>query len=840
MSELSQKVSAVVFVVLLPVAGWLTWKKYFPEHTWKQDAPTNSAQISGADTPGDAVASITAEKPITEGHWLADQTGRNVAELLAFAKNAGGALQWASKPVPRQPQTYTFQAEIDGQPLTANIPVKDYIWSPSDYSQWARSLAARWKLQATPATKAPADFLTTLATATPAALQAQSQRISTALSATPLDASLHEQAALVIASFALREAAGDFSDIRRELSRMAAHLAVARALQETAPDSIRAFAECALNTLVGREVAALAILDKLPQDIAGSASWNRALRLRNTGDWRAEGDPTIPLEAIEGFHARASSVNAHFAILWLEKLAAAPKYDWHRMVLEKDFGVSDGHKFANESIKSEVTSLQENWNTVHGKPLERQDLIKALTEPAAGPVVRNAAGQGTVQVLGWDLWSAQQQRHLCNSIRGTNRFLRDKWGVSQYRDAQKSIKQTFAGMDLFPLLERELNDKPGDAAEIGKRVSALIERRPDLISPALWSSLREQGRSKLPPLAIASPDRWFNPLVASGTTYGFDLRSSGFSLPYGGSEFWKDLIALAPSNYQLRFGKLWKEFGENMPAEATEKEFAPILDYNHRAMVRLARVQKGQSDKYPATMEKVCAIDPDYYFNLGDWYVSVQQPEKAANAYQQGVDLGEDRVAASNQCEWLVNYYEDNGQGGRATAVATMAADVYSSSGLETLAKLHERRGELAQAADVFAKIEERYEDHCDLRLFHHRHRATNPASEKYLAEAELKLFPNGVKKVTVADFQDAPKSGARVIKDSPIAGQVGITKGTIIVALNGQQIETQAQYFYIRSLLSTPDLNLIIWNGSAYSEVSAAPPKRTFGIDFEDVTTPQ
>lgn len=840
MSVLSQRVSAVVVVVLLPVAGWLTWKKYFPKEAWSDSGPSREAQISGSETKDGALAPFAVDKPANEEHWLVDQTGRNITELLAFAKNAGGSMQWSSKPISRQPQHYTFQAEIDGQPLSGNFQAKEYIWSPADYSEWARALAAKWQLQGSPPTKAPADFLTTLATASPAALQAQAQRLSAALSTTPLDASLHEQAALVIAAFAMQEAAGNFSDIRRELSRTAAHLAVARALQDTPSDSIRAFAECALNTLAGRESAGLAILDKLPQDVAGSVSWSRSLRLRNTGDWRAEADPAVPLEAIEAFRARASSVSEHFAILWKEKLTAPPKYDWHRVVLEGNFGVEDGHAFARQSIGAEIESLRANWNSFHGKTLEDKDVIKALGEPLAGTVTRDATGKGAISVLGWDFWSAQHQRHLCHSIRGANRFLRDLWGVPDYREAQKSVKLNFSGLELFPLLERELSDKPEDAGEISKRVTSLIDSRPDLVSPALWSSLREQGKSKLPPLGINSPDGWFRPLIPFGTTYGFDLRSSGFSLPYGGSEFWKDLITLAPSKYMLRFGKLWKDFGNNVPAEVAEKEYAPIIEYNHRAMVRLARAQKEQSENYAKTMEKVCAIDPDFYFELGKWYVSQQQFEKAANAYQQGVDLGEDRVSASNQCEWLVNYYEENGQGGRATAVATMAADVYSSTGLRTLANLYERRGQLVQAAEFFEKIDERYENYCELRRFHFRHRADNPESEKYASESERKVFPNGPKKVALSDFQEAPKSGARVIKDSQLAGMAGINKGNIIVGIDGYQIENQAQYFYIRSLEITQELKLIVWTESGYREVNANPPRRSFGIDFEDVSTPQ
>src|SRR6185369_14779354 len=90
-----------------------------------------------------------------------------------------------------------------------------------------------------------------LTTPTPDALVREDKRISQALTQSPLDAELHEEAALLIGSFALRHAAACFYDVRKELSRMTVHLAMAHVLSDTR-GSCGDLAEAILNTLTGR------------------------------------------------------------------------------------------------------------------------------------------------------------------------------------------------------------------------------------------------------------------------------------------------------------------------------------------------------------------------------------------------------------------------------------------------------------------------------------------------------------------------------------------------------------------------------------------------------------
>jgi hypothetical protein len=309
-----------------------------------------------------------------------------------------------------------WRVSLDGSTVSAAFEAKDYIWSPADYTPWAQRLIAAWKLTPAARSEAPGEFLVSLTDAKPETLVKESKRVSEALTKAPLDAALHEQAAMLTTAFALREASGIYYDTRRELCRAAAHLAIARALQPPPAGTVGALAEATLHTLAGRETAALSILEKLPSAAPGVASWTRALRVRNTGNWQLEIDPTVPLEMVESFRARAANVGSHFAILWLEKVKPGPLHDWRRIVVENEYGVEDGHRFAYESVAQELAGLAASWKAWSGSALTEKEAIKALTAPAERAVTAGSGGQPAIDVLGWDFWSAQHQRHFCEAI----------------------------------------------------------------------------------------------------------------------------------------------------------------------------------------------------------------------------------------------------------------------------------------------------------------------------------------------------------------------------------------------------------------------------------------
>ena len=119
--------------------------------------------------------------------------------------------------------------------------------------------------------------------------------VSARLARSPMSARAHETAAMVLAAFALREAASDLTDPRWAMNRMTAHLAVAGALRQggsrMSVDGMLAGA--ALEALANRQGTALQIIERLGDVHRDSptAAWQRVLIMRVTHDWRVVKTP---------------------------------------------------------------------------------------------------------------------------------------------------------------------------------------------------------------------------------------------------------------------------------------------------------------------------------------------------------------------------------------------------------------------------------------------------------------------------------------------------------------------------------------------------------------------
>lgn len=122
----------------------------------------------------------------------------------------------------RMPGVKRLKATAE-RPLTA---ARLHMWDPDGYVEVAQTMMS----PARHASTGSVELLSALTTPRIDVLEGANVEISSRMSADPLSSAAHEDAALLIGMFALREAAGAFSDTRPALSRMTAHLAMARAL----------------------------------------------------------------------------------------------------------------------------------------------------------------------------------------------------------------------------------------------------------------------------------------------------------------------------------------------------------------------------------------------------------------------------------------------------------------------------------------------------------------------------------------------------------------------------------------------------------------------------------
>ena len=801
---------------------------------------TTVSRAAEGETAAPKAPELPAWKLQSEEHWIVDETARAIAELLAFAKDRKAApVEMTVLPVETAPQTYQLTARLGASTVAAEVVWKDFIWSPEEHAAWARKLCAEWQLTPSPAAPSDAALLQALTEPTPQVLLRERTRLSAALTKTPLDPSLHVQAALVTEAFALRESARYFTDIRRELCRSAAHLAIARALAPDDASPARRVAEAAIHTLTGRQTPALAALTALESETsAGVPAWVRALRLRTTGDWRAEAKEPTLFEQFEIFRARAENVEGTFAFTWLKERQPAPVHDWRRMMLSVSLDVGEGHQFAKGSIAQEIASLHEDYAAYFGGKLPEADIVTTLNTPAQRAVSKGTKGAPSVSVLGWDFWSAQHQRHLCQCIRVTNVFLRDSWGVDEYRDVQKYVRDNFAALTLFPVIDRELTDDASRIPDIAKRMSRLIETHPELIGRSLWNRLRFPVR-KSPALPdIISPRHWLRDAVAFGTAYDFEMQVASSRLPeFSDTAWWDAFVALAPADLEVRHAKIHKQFKDPATLEVIEANYGAMQDFNIVALSMIAGAQKKEhSPKYLESMQRICDWIPETYFELGTYFRAQNQPERAAEADQKGLDLAHNPVSAAHHCEWLVNYLYDHGKTKEALAIATMAAEVYSYAGLATMARLQEKMGNLPAAEDYYQKIDERYSRYATAAAFYHRHRVQNPEYEARAAALDRALFPKGQIKVTLAELHDAPTGGTVLSGTNEVTTGYGLGAGDVIVALDGILAESEAQYTFLRGLSTDPRMRLIVWTAKGYREIDVELPDRLFGVPIHNL----
>lgn len=108
----------------------------------------------------------------------------------------------------------------------------------------------------------------------------------------------------------------------------------------------------------------------------------------------------------------------------------------------------------------------------------------------------------------------------------------------------------------------------------------------------------------------------------------------------------------------------------------------------------------------------------------------------------------------------------------------------------------------------------------------------TSKGQQDKVSELGKLYFPEGMRKVHLADLSSPPTGGASFAGESSIMRSSGIRGNMVICAVDGYQADNLAQYYYIRDLNpNNPKMNLILWDGTNYQEITATIPNRRFGV---------
>ena len=248
----------------------------------KPKAPIQTATSSGClQTPFQSESQFIVEAIVSD---LAEQiyyaTTHRLPEKKYFSVIA------TEKPgSPPDAPVYDLQINLDEKHagLKLDVNVNGPIWSPGVYHDLAAALARIVGLNAGATNKTgDTTLLSKLLDGTPETIERENQTLSEALEKDFTNQELLEQAALLLGAFLLREHSGKFFEIRSPLSRITAHLTMARFLSGADSYGVNGrLAEATLLTLVNDEAPALEQLKSMDTNNTAVASMVRTLQTRN-------------------------------------------------------------------------------------------------------------------------------------------------------------------------------------------------------------------------------------------------------------------------------------------------------------------------------------------------------------------------------------------------------------------------------------------------------------------------------------------------------------------------------------------------------------------------------
>ncbi len=773
-----------------------------------------------------------------EQQWIVDSIGRDIAEMLIFAKYHDDSLVTLT-PDLLNFKTITVDAKLNKYKFEMTLPktrewfsyeftLDQYAWSPATYQPYAQKLIAALHLKPDAKTPAPADFLKLLSDADMPELYKESERISASLSKTPLDASLHEQAALIQATFDMLEMAGSYSDTRAPLNRICAHLAIAQSLTPNGElDLTGKIADIALESMSCRDGIAVTKNDLLAKSQTNPIvkSWLRGLKIRSTGDYRIFDEKNqTPLEASQFGMRFSGALSSDKMMKYVEQHKCVPLLRWMRIVMNGGSSVEVGHQVDAQIFPAELKSFAEDFKTFNNDTIKsNKQSVRELNKTSTRCLQLTNREEPRLVPLSWGDVVASHARHIVWAVDREYNFNDHVFGVAA--DGEVTLKRgetILEGMNFLPLIYMHAKvDEKHDA--INQRfysgIEKLVAEHPEIVPPYAWIHAGDSDEEGKPPHTVQPPpEPWYTPPLPTVTAFYYGYRVGLKNLRPDLDELTR-LRALCPMYEDLCLQWAKKKYGESPTGDQYREAFGALADFNLHVMQQIASGDYNNPEKYESQMEKIAALSPDDYIPLADYCVRHDQLEKAARFYQLAVDKAEDSVYASNNSTWLVMYYFDHNEKDKALKIAKDAAEVYSEGGLHCLGRLYERMGDAAKAEKVYLDSKERYSKDDSLNAFYLRNKDKD---KRYAEKAEPQLkeaFPNGMQKVDFNQLKAPPAVGLKIKDVNPMNLYLGLKNGYVVVALNDFNVENTKQYQIIRVLAPDSRMKLTFWDGSKYNE---------------------
>ena len=739
---------------------------------------------------------------------------------------------------------YELNIKYGTNSLKFQLTINGPIWSPQVYQGIAKQLAQAVALNPSDATqKSDVSLLHKLSDGTPETIERENQRLSAALEEDFSNPELHEQAAVLLGAFILRDHSGSFFQIRSPLSRLTAHLVMADLLRGSGSISLnRQMAEAMMLTLVNNEAEALAKLRVIGTNEVAVLPMVRTLQARNTGDYRPleKLDGLTRVECVAFFLARSSYVSTPLS--W-PQLSDNQKQtiDFVRAANEIGYSVEIGHQLLAVSVPLEIQEIQSVYKLSHSAKLNKSDYISALNALPEN-CFSHVAGEEHVRVIGWGQWADFLQRHLCHAVQQNFDFMYRKWGVPEdAKEFAAKCDQAFDGLRLYPFVRRfnctdDVSYKK--AVDDGFKVTIAT---PHLVPSECWNYLcfKVNFAPQYNPNPNPHVNEWHSHNPPPGTVYDFCPRLNHPSLVNRGDIVarFEQLHEMAPSYCPIIYQLIKRKYNNQPSAEQVSSLLQAVMPYSIYALRTTAWANYNQPDKYQKIMLQAAELDPTCYYDLSRYEEGRHEEDLAMKYLDQGCAADPDSVRVSNKALQRVQYYLKRNEIEKARQIADEAGEVYSAVGLEAKASFLDHTKNYEGAFEWYAKIEERYDNSGPLIAFCERYKKLTGDTrfDLEVKKRAEKIFSNGIERVTVADLHGPPSDGVLIKQQNSLLTAAGLRAGDVIVALAGTRTHTFSQYLYVRGSLEKQEMDLIVWQGSSYREIKASPPNHKFGVDFGD-----
>jgi len=787
-----------------------------------------------------------------ESQFIVENIAADLAEMVHFAKHR--RLPSADDFSVSAEETsgsefgapvYRVRIVLDSKtkPIETDVAIDGPIWSGDVYEPLVASLAQAVALERPVGAQRETDpaLLRALTKATAEVVEEENLGLSAELEENFRDPVLHEKAALLLGAFTLREHTGDFSDIRWPLCRIAAHLALSRFLSgDQAMGLDGQLANAVLETLMNNQASALRSLTAIKSTEPAVASWVRSLQARNTGDYRALGqlkDPT-KLERIEWFRALAHSVDPAVAWPKLEDEEKLGTPDFCRVANEEKYSVDVGHELLQLSIRLELAEINKIHELSRQAKLVPAQAIKALNQLPARCFDGDDPKRPRVRVIGWGTWAGFLQRQLCHAIRANFDFMQHRWGVpDEAKEFATKCDDMFGQLRFYPFVRRfncVTIEEYHRSVDDGFRITVAT---PHLSPPECWDYLCYGALGGYySPNPNPHINEWHKHNPPPGTAYNLEPRLNHPSLVNrrDSAQQLDKLVEAAPFDTFLKTYLVNTRYGRNPTYEQAMALYRPVLDYSTRAVALVANAARDQPGRYEELMLRAAALDPDYYFNLASYFQDNNE-DKALQYFEKANAAGGNSIRMTIFASWAIRVYLRNKQPQKALEIADAAGEVYSAAGLLAKAEFLEATGKPAEAFEWLVRNEERYNQSGPLLRFcaRYKERTGDSRFDAELQKRMGQLFPQGVEKVSLADFKTPPSDGVIVRQENNLTRDAGLRAGDVIVATYGIRVHSFAQYGHARDSSDQAELALIVWQGGAYREIRAHPPDHRFGVDF-------